>query len=67
MDRFLVESDRRAIGVAIRVAGGYQFFCSDPEFRSMDSKVFPRARALTTGVEQLARARRARPNTTLPV
>ncbi|MCC2981194.1 hypothetical protein [Sphingomonas sp. IC4-52] len=59
MDRFLVEADRRPVGVAVRVPGGFRFFSSDPEFRAMDSKIFPRARALTSRVQQLARMRRS--------
>lgn len=58
MDRFVVEADKRVVGIAVRVRGGFQFVCSDPDFRSLDSKVFPRARALASGVAELARARR---------
>jgi len=59
MQRFVVEADKRVVGIAIRVRGGFRFVCSDPDFRSLDSKVFPRARALASGVADLARARRA--------
>jgi len=60
MDRFLVEADRKPVGIAIRVRGGFRFVASDPEFRSIDSKIFPRARALASSVAELARAQRAR-------
>ncbi|RYY26710.1 MAG: hypothetical protein EOP62_09735 [Sphingomonadales bacterium] len=59
MDRFVVEADKRVVGIAIRVCGGFRFVCSDPDFRSLDSKVFPRARALASDVADLARARRS--------
>jgi hypothetical protein len=58
MDRFVVEADRRTVGIAVRVPGGFQFVCSDPDFRSLDSKVFRRARGLASSVADLARARR---------
>ena len=59
MDRFVVEADKRVVGIAISVPGGFQFVCSDPSFRSMDKKVFKRARTLASSVAQLARAKRA--------
>ena len=58
MDRFVVEADKRVVGIAISVPGGFQFVCSDPSFRSMDKKVFKRARTLASSVAQLARAQR---------
>ena len=45
-DRFVVESDRRVVGIAVRVPGGYQFFCSNPDFRGLEGTVFPRARSI---------------------
>lgn len=59
MDRFVVEAGHRVVGIAIRVPGGFQFVCSDPDFRTMDSKIFPRARTLTSRAAELAKARRA--------
>ncbi len=58
MDRFVVEADKKVVGIAVRVPGGYRFVCSDPDFQSMDSKVFPRARTLAHRVAQLARTLR---------
>lgn len=63
MDRFVVEADRRVVGIAIRVPGGFRFVCSDPDFQGLDRKVFPRARALASSVAELARARRTDANT----
>jgi hypothetical protein len=54
-DRFVVAAGRKVVGVAVRVRGGYRFFCSDPQFWSVDSRVFPRARALVRHVTELAR------------
>ena len=54
-DRFAVAADKKIVGVAVRVRGGYRFFCSDPQFQSIDSKIFPRARALARHVAELAK------------
>lgn len=59
MDRFVVEADKRLVGITVSVPGGFQFMCSDPEFRSMDRKIFRRARTVASSVAQLARAQRA--------
>lgn len=58
MDRFVVEADRRTVGIAIRVRGGYRFVSSDPAFASIDRRVFKRARSLAGEVAVLARALR---------
>jgi len=60
MDRFVVEAERRVVGIAIRVPGGFRFVASDPNFHAVDRKVFPRARLLVSRVAALARALRAR-------
>ena len=54
-DHFAVAADKKIVGVAVRVRGGYRFFCSDPQFQSIDSKIFPRARALARHVTELAK------------
>lgn len=59
MDRFVVEAERRVVGIAIRVPGGFRFVASDPDFYAVDRKVFPRARLLVSRVAALARALRA--------
>lgn len=58
MERFVVEADKKVVGTDIRVPGGFRFMCPDPDVSSMDRKVFSRARALTSSVAELARARR---------
>lgn len=57
-DRFIVEADRQVVGVAVKVRGGFRFFASDPDFNELESKTFPRARAMAKRVAELARARR---------
>jgi hypothetical protein len=65
MDRFVVEADKKVVGIAIRVRGGFQFVCSDPEFRSLDTRIFPRARGLISSIVRFARARPGRPDAPL--
>jgi len=52
-DRFVVEWDRKLIGVAVRVAGGFRFFSSDPNFLRLEGKVFRRVKSLLRRVRQL--------------
>ena len=44
--RFAVEFDRRTVGIAIRVSGGFIFYSSDNDFDRLDGRIFPRARAI---------------------
>ena len=44
--RFSVEFDRRTVGIAVRVAGGFMFYASDKRFDEMDGRMFRRARAI---------------------
>jgi len=44
--RFAVEFDRRTVGIAVRVPGGFMFYASDGRFHDMDGRVYPRARAI---------------------
>jgi hypothetical protein len=57
--RFLVEFDRRAVGVAVRVPGGFMFFSSNDDFDALDGRLFPRARALE---RELRKAGKRRPS-----
>lgn len=54
-DRFVVEADRQVVGVAVRVAGGYQFFSSNPDFEFLEGRVFPRARSMQHQVAEASR------------
>lgn len=55
--RFAVEFDRRTVGIAVRVPGGFMFFASSDDFDAIDGRVFPRARAIERQLRKLARAR----------
>ena len=55
---FVVEADRKVVGIAVRVPGGFKFFSSDPVYHALDSVVFPRARSMAHRVAEIARAAR---------
>jgi len=44
--RFAVEFDRRTVGIAVRLPGGFMFYASDPRFDQMDGRLFRRARTI---------------------
>lgn len=56
--RFAVEFDRRTVGIAVRVPGGFMFYASSDEFNQMDGRLFPRARAIERELKRIARRRR---------
>jgi hypothetical protein len=53
-----VEVDRRVVGVAVRVPGGFKFFSSDPAFSPLEAKVFRRVESICRRLAQLGRSRR---------
>lgn len=55
-DRFVVEADRKVVGVAVRSPGGFKFFTSDRAFGRLDGRTFARARALTSAVARMSRS-----------
>lgn len=57
-DRFVVEADKRVVGIAVRVAGGFKFFASDEDYFEVEARVFPRARAMAQRIAVIARRRR---------
>ncbi len=57
-DRFVVEADRKVVGVAVRVPGGFKFFSSDPAFRELEATTFPRAKAMARRISEMARTSR---------
>lgn len=57
-DRFVVEADRRVVGVAVRSPGGFRFFSSDAAYARLEGRTFARARTLANSVARIARARR---------
>ena len=56
--RFAVEFDRRTVGVAVRVPGGFAFYASDGRFDEMDGRTFPRARAIERQLSKVSKRRR---------
>ena len=60
MQRFAVEFDRRTVGVAARVPGGFVFYASDDDFDEMDGRVFPRVRTIERHLKRVAKRRRSR-------
>ena len=58
--RFAVEFDRRTVGIAVRVPGGFMFFSSDERFDHIDGRLFPRARAIERQLKKVARTSRRR-------
>jgi hypothetical protein len=55
--RFAVDFDRRTVGVAARVPGGFIFYASDDRFNDMDGRMFPRARAIERQLKRVANRR----------
>ena len=53
--RFAVEFDRRAVGIAVRVPGGFIFYASDERFDAMDGRMFRRARAIERQLKRVAK------------
>jgi len=56
LERFVVEANRRVVGIAVRVAGGFRFFSSDPDYAGLEAQTFPRVRAITRRIAAVARA-----------
>jgi len=59
--RFSVEFDRRTVGIAVRVAGGFMFYASDERFREMDGRMFRRARAIERQLTRVALRKARKP------
>lgn len=58
--RFAVEFDRRTVGIAVRVPGGFMFYSSVDDFEELDGRLFPRARAIERQLKKVARSSRRR-------
>ena len=52
--RFAVEFDRRTVGIAVRVSGGFIFYASDDAFAELDGRLFRRARAIERQLSKVA-------------
>jgi len=60
--RFAVEFDRRTVGIAVRVPGGFMFFSSNDDFDGLDGRLFPRARALERALKRFGSRGSAAPS-----
>ena len=56
--RFVVQLDRRTVGIAVRVPGGLIFYASDDEFDEMDGRIFKLARAIERQLATVAAKQR---------
>lgn len=56
-ERFLVEADRKPVGVAVRRADGFRFFSCDTNYAALEGRTFARARALAASVADITRKR----------
>lgn len=56
--RFTVEFDRRTVGIAVRVPGGFIFYASDDRFEDADGRMFPRARAIERELRRMVKQTR---------
>ena len=61
LDRFVVEADKRVVGIAVRVPGGFKFFASDTAFLEVEARIFPRAKVMARRIADIARRRRTEP------
>ena len=52
----IIEHDGRVVGVAIRVRGGFLFFSSDPDLRTLEATVFRRAELVERRVAEILEA-----------
>jgi len=55
---FVVQLDRRTVGIAVRAAGGFIFYASDDDFDEMDGRIFKRARSIERQLVKVARNKR---------
>lgn len=58
-DRFVVEAERKVVGVAVRVPGGFRFFSSDPAYAEIEGQTFPRAKSMARLVAEIAQRLRS--------
>jgi len=65
-ERFVVEADKRVVGVAVRVPGGFRFFASDSAFIEAEERVFPQAKAMARRIADIARRRSGEPDREAP-
>jgi hypothetical protein len=57
-DHFVVQAEKQVVGIAVRVPGGFRFFTSDPDFKGLETQVFPRAKSIDRLAAEIAAAMR---------
>jgi hypothetical protein len=55
VQRFVVQFDRRTVGIAVRVPGGFMFHASNKNFEKIDGRLFRRARAVEREVSRVGK------------
>ncbi|HEY0522530.1 MAG TPA: hypothetical protein VGD08_04010 [Stellaceae bacterium] len=53
-DAYVIETQERTAGIAVRDHDGFRFYASDPDFYRIDNRTFRGLRALRAAVEGLA-------------
>ncbi len=66
-DQFVVEAERRVVGIAVRARGGFRFFASDPLFKSLEIETYRKARSLVRRAGEIAAAAREAQPSSKPV
>ena len=56
-DRFVVEANRKVVGVAVRTRGGFRFFSSDPEYRPLEGQLFRRVAQMARRIAEIEKMR----------
>ncbi len=55
-NRFIIESNGRVAGVAVRVRGGFMFFSSDPALKQLEGSIYPHAKSIGRRVAEFTQA-----------
>lgn len=58
IQRFTVEWERRTVGIAVRLDGGFVFYASDDEFEELNGRTFARARSIERQLRKIVKRRR---------
>jgi hypothetical protein len=57
-DHFVVQAEKRVVGIAVRVPGGFRFFTSDPDFKALETHTFAKAKSIDRLAAEVALAKR---------
>ena len=59
-EAFVIETETRTAGLAVRDRGGFRFYAAAPLFFPLDNRVFPSLQPVRSAVAALERPRRVR-------